>query len=66
MPLCAWVRVPFVFLPGVYTNNASGVAVSRTRYGAGTYVVVPSTFDPVEATYTVTCFSSARVKLTHM
>ncbi len=51
---------------GVYTNSATGVVTARTVFPAGTYIIVPSTFEPCESDFTVTCFSKAAVSLRPM
>ena len=46
---------------GVYTNPACGVTTGEFRADEGHYLVVPSTFDPLAASYTITAFSDSKI-----
>lgn len=48
---------------GVYTNPPSGVATPLTRLDEGEYVVVPSTFKPLEGEFALLVFTDRSVVL---
>ena len=46
---------------GTYING--GCSTGLARLAKGHYLVVPSTFDPVEAAFTITCYSSVEAAI---
>ena len=46
---------------GIYTNPACGVTTGEFRADEGYYLVVPSTFDPLVADYTITAYSDSKI-----
>ena len=41
---------------GIYTNAKVGVLIPLTRLEAGSYFVIPSTFDPINTGFTLTIY----------
>jgi hypothetical protein len=44
---------------GTYTNAPYGVVTPHAELGAGTYVVIGSTFDPLDGDFRVVLFSTS-------